>query len=96
MKSLEKYLSTVVSEEEARRIMGPLFGAYELRIADAHYSSKNVEDAFKILDIDTKMSRLDQGYRLIEKVAHTILRIGDAIVIEAYRERAGIGSKTSS
>jgi hypothetical protein len=79
LKSLEKYLATLVPEECAREIMGPLFGAYELRIADAHLPPNDPKNSFKLAGIDSEVPRLDQGYSLIANVARAIWTVGDVV-----------------
>ncbi len=79
LKSLEKYLATLVSPDEARKVMGPLFGVYELRIADAHLPGNDIGEAFTLVGIDPKASRLDQGFTLIDTVAKTIWSIAGIV-----------------
>ncbi len=90
LKSLEKYLATLVPAEDARTAMGPLFGVYELRLADAHLAAKDVENAFKLAGIDREAPPLDQGYSLIRNVADAIWAAG-AIVYKHVRGREGSG-----
>ena len=52
--------------------MGPLFGTYELRLADAHLASENLANSLKLVGIDSQASPLDQGYSLIQNVANAI------------------------
>ena len=79
LKTLEKYLATLVPAEEARRVMGPLFGAYDLRLADAHLATKDHSNSFELSGIDPQASPLDQGYSLIENVAKAIWAVGDIV-----------------
>jgi hypothetical protein len=86
LKSLEKYLATLVPPEDARKIMGPLFGVYELRLADAHLAANDLNNAFKRACVDPKAPPLDQGYSLINNVARAIWTAGD-IVHQHIRHR---------
>ena len=79
LKSLEKFLATLVPEERARQIMGPLFGAYELRLADAHLPASGLKDSFGLAGIDPLAPSLDQGCSLIDNVARTIWTIGHIV-----------------
>jgi hypothetical protein len=79
LKSLEKYLSTLATAEEARKVMGPLFGVYELRLVDAHLGPSDLESSFKLAAIDLHASPLKQGYSLIYSTAEAIWRIGDIV-----------------
>lgn len=76
LKSLEKYLATVVSPETAHALMGPLVGAYELRLADAHLPKEELADAFELARIDREAPPLEQGFRLIASVASALIDIG--------------------
>ncbi|MGO8003378.1 hypothetical protein [Rhizobium ruizarguesonis] len=76
LKSLEKYLGTIITQDDARKMMGPLLGAYNLRIADAHLSSKELTDAFRLAQVDPDASRLEQGMQLLSSVCGTIDQIG--------------------
>jgi hypothetical protein len=79
LKSLEKYLATLVPAEHARKVMGPLFGVYELRLADAHLAAEDLKKAFELADVDPEASSLDQGYSLITNVARAIWSAGDIV-----------------
>jgi hypothetical protein len=79
LKSLEKYLATLVPGEEAREVMGPLFGVYELRLADAHLAASDLECSFKLAGVDHKAPPLVQGHELILSVARAIWRVGDIV-----------------
>lgn len=79
LKSLEKYLGTLVSAADARSAMGPLFGAYELRLADAHLSSEKLKGSLQLLKIDPKAAPIDQGFQLLTAVSESIRQIGGII-----------------
>lgn len=70
-------------------MMGPLFGVYELRVADAHLAAKDLEDAFALAGIDPQASLLDQGYSLIENVARAIWGVGDVVQRHLRSNRKG-------
>jgi len=48
LKSLEKLLGLHVTADVARSLVGPLVGIYELRHADAHLASSEIDDAFAL------------------------------------------------
>jgi hypothetical protein len=79
LKSLEKALATIMSEEEARKTMSPLFGIYELRLGDAHLPSGEIEAAFAKVGVNRNAIRVLQGEQLIAatvtalQAAHDIL-----------------------
>ncbi len=79
LKSLEKFLGTLVSAADARSAMGPLFGAYELRVADAHLSSEKLKESLQLLKIDPNAASIDQGFQLLTAVSEAIRQIGGII-----------------
>ena len=52
LKSLENLLATQVNPNLARQIMCPLVGIYDLRHADAHLPSNEVDDALRLAKVD--------------------------------------------
>ena len=79
LKSLEKYLATLVSADDARKIMGPLFGTYELRLADAHLQADELRRAYDLVGVDPQAPPIDQGFTLIDNVAKTIWVVGNVV-----------------
>jgi len=75
LKWLEKVLATVVSADDSYTIMAPLFGVYELRLADAHLPSSEVDLAMGKAGIDSSKHGIQQGLQLIEKCAEALERI---------------------
>ncbi|ENE1253295.1 hypothetical protein ABM187_003509 [Stenotrophomonas maltophilia] len=75
-KLLQDILATKVGEEEARKVLGPIFGTYDLRVGDAHPTGSGVEDALKLVDIDPNDSPLRQGQALIHNFGYAIWLIG--------------------
>lgn len=65
LKSLEKLLATRITPNLARKVMGPLFGIYELRKPDAHLPSQELSEAFSLVDVDQSAPYVIQGYQLI-------------------------------
>ncbi|HZL59176.1 MAG TPA: hypothetical protein VFC38_05705 [Stellaceae bacterium] len=76
IKSLEKYLATIVSPENARRVTGALAGAYDLRLADAHLPPEELSHAYKLVRVDPEAPLLDQGFWLIASVVSALIEIG--------------------
>lgn len=76
LKSLEKYLATIISPEDARTVVGPLFGAYDLRLADAHLPKEELTKAYDLTRIDPTSPPLEQGYELIVAVASALINVG--------------------
>ena len=75
LKSLEKVLATIISEDAAHRLMSPLFAIYELRLADAHLTSQEVAAALKALRIAGNEAPIDQGYKMLDACVGTIYAV---------------------
>lgn len=75
LKSIEKYLATIVSADDARLIVGPLAGAYDLRVADAHLAKEDLDKAYKLVRVDPNAKSLDQGFWLIATVVSALMGI---------------------
>jgi hypothetical protein len=76
LKSLEKVLATLVSADEARAIMGPLAGAYDLRLADAHLPPDELDNAFALVGVDPSTQPIKQGLSLIVAVVDALYKVG--------------------
>ena len=81
LKSLEKALATKIDPADARAMLRPLVGVYELRLADAHLPPDDVDDAMRLIGVDKASPFVVQGYQLIRAVVAAIYQIG--AVIEA-------------
>jgi len=79
LKSLERVLATLVSSDEAREVMGPLIGIYNLRVGDAHLTSSELNDDFALANIDPAAKPLQQGYQLLYAAVGTLVRINAII-----------------
>jgi hypothetical protein len=75
IKSLEKYLATRVSPNDARLVTGPIAGAYQLRLADAHLPTDELAAAYRLARVDPATSSLHQGFTLISSVALSLIDI---------------------
>ena len=81
LKSLEKVLATKIDPADARAMLGPLVGVYELRLADAHLPSDDIDDAMRLVGVDDALPFVVQGYQLLHAAVAAIHQIG--AVIEA-------------
>ena len=79
LKSLEKVLATKIDQADARAILRPLVGVYELRLADAHLPSDDVDDSMHMIGIDDASPFVTQGYQLIHAAVAAIYQTGDVI-----------------
>ena len=78
LKTLENLLATLVPKENARVIMSPLVGIYELRHGDAHLPSSEINKSFDLIEIDRNSPFINQGFQLLYTCVdhlHLILRL---------------------
>jgi hypothetical protein len=75
-KLLEDVLAQKVGPEKARKVFGPIAGAYDMRVGDAHPTSSKIGDALKLAGIDDNNSFLRQGEQLISNFGQSIWWIG--------------------
>ena len=75
-KLLEDVLAQKIGVDKARRVFGPIVGAYDMRVGDAHPTSSKIGDALKLAGIDGSMSFLRQGEQLISNYGQSIWWIG--------------------
>lgn len=75
-KLLEDVLAQKVGPEKARKVFGPIAGAYDMRVGDAHPTSSKIGDALKLAGIDNSNSFLRQGEQLISNFGQSIWWIG--------------------
>lgn len=75
-KLLQDILSQKVGADIARKVFGPIVGAYDMRLGDAHPTSSKIGEALELAGIDTENSFLRQGQQLISNVGQSIWCIG--------------------
>lgn len=78
LKTIENLLALNITQEEARQILSPFVGVYELRHGDAHLPSSDIENSFNLIEIDRSLPSVIQGYQMIFTCVdnlHVILRI---------------------
>jgi hypothetical protein len=80
LKSLERLLATLTDAADARRIIEPLVGVYQLRLGDAHMPSAEIAGAFAVLGLDRNASSLQQGTQLLHATVSAIYRINEILV----------------
>lgn len=74
LRSLEELL-VVVSEiprDEIKKVTASLVGVYELRHADAHLPRTQLEDSFKLLNLDRSLPFVHQGHDMLHRVVSSI------------------------
>lgn len=75
-KLIEDVLAQKVGFEKARKIFGPIAGAYDMRVGDAHPTSSKIGEALKLAGVDDKNSFLRQGEQLISNFGQSIWWVG--------------------
>lgn len=85
-KLLEDVLAQKIGTDKARRVFGPIVGAYDMRVGDAHPTSSKIGDALKLAKIDGSKSFLRQGEQLISNFGRSIWCI-DRLLFEKSEER---------
>lgn len=65
LKTVENLLAIKIQQEVARKILSPFVGVYELRHGDAHLPSSEIENSFKLINIDRNQPSIIQGYQMI-------------------------------
>ncbi|ABA87424.1 hypothetical protein Pcar_0163 [Syntrophotalea carbinolica DSM 2380] len=75
-KLLQDVLSQKVGLEKAREVFGPIVGAYDMRVGDAHPTGSKIGEALKLAGIDQGASYLRQGERLISNFGRSVWLIG--------------------
>ncbi len=76
-KLLQDILAQSAGAERAHAVFGPIVGTYEMRLGDAHPTSKHIGDALELAGIRQDVSFLRQGERLIQNFGDAIYSIGD-------------------
>jgi len=75
LKSLEKALAVELGADAARSLMSPLFGVYDLRLADAHLPPSSMADALTKIGLNTGALPLEQATQLLESTVSTLDKI---------------------
>jgi hypothetical protein len=79
LKALERLVGHHRTEAEAKVIMAPLFGLYDLRLADAHLGSSNIASALERAKVDDGAPMAMQGRQLIGSFVDTIQAITNVL-----------------
>jgi hypothetical protein len=79
LKTLENLLKTKVGPLAAYSLLSPLHGIYNLRHADAHLPSKELDDAFELVQVDQTQPYVLQGRQLLEACVSALYAISKAL-----------------
>jgi len=82
LKSLEGVLASRVGAEKARQVVGPLVGVYELRLADAHLPTGDIEQAMRLAHVDDGASPILQGFQLLRAAVGALYAICEIVELE--------------
>lgn len=75
LKTIENLLALKIHSVDARKILSPIAGVYELRHADAHLPSNDVEKSFSLIQIDRSLPYITQGYQMINACIDNLYEI---------------------
>lgn len=78
-KALEKLLGSLIPGNDASTMMAPLFGIYDLRLADAHLGSSNIASGKERAGVDDTAPAAMQGRQLLDTFVATLRQISAAI-----------------
>jgi hypothetical protein len=79
LKALERILLERFEDGSVQQICGPLFGIYELRLADAHLPSSELQTSFKKVDVDLTLPYVLQGRDLLASCVTSLWGLGYAL-----------------
>ncbi len=79
LKSLEQLLATRMEPGAAREMMGPLFAVYELRTADAHLPSGQVDQSLLLAGVDKDSPPVHQGLQLLHACVSSIYSVAEVV-----------------
>lgn len=75
LKSLEKVVATISGDSRAHELMEPLFGIYELRLADAHLPGNRIDEALRLVRVDAQANFIVQGFQLLHACVGTLFAL---------------------
>jgi hypothetical protein len=79
LKSLEWLLGHFVSADQARTLLTPLVGIYELRLGDAHLPQSEIAQAFALVGLDRSEGLIQQAKAMIAAAAAAFAAIRTAL-----------------
>jgi hypothetical protein len=79
LKSLEQVVAIAAGAERAHSLLGPLFGIYELRHADAHLPSSEIESSLALVRVDRRAPFVIQGCQLLSACVSSLYAIADEL-----------------
>ncbi len=79
LKTLTSLLAQKISDSEARRLVAPLVGVYELRHADAHLPGSNLADSLQLVKVDPDSPFVIQGYQLLDACVSSLYGVAQVL-----------------
>ena len=79
LKSLERLISEKTDSKQAHNMLSPLFGVYDLRLADAHLASGKVDAALQNIGVNPESGFIHQGMIMIRQVAFVLTKISNTL-----------------
>ncbi|CAM4473979.1 MAG: hypothetical protein LEGION0403_FIIPPAGN_02416 [Legionella sp.] len=79
IKYLENLLASKYDRTRVREVMAPIVGVYELRHADAHLPTTDIDKSFKLVGIDTSRPYVEQGFHMLYMVVASLEKIAEAL-----------------
>lgn len=79
LKTLENLLASKIGSQPARSMLSALVGAYELRHADAHLPSSEIDEALVLLNVDRSLPTIFQGYQLLHACVSSIYGMAEVL-----------------
>jgi len=77
LKRLDRILTAV--GYDGQKLTGVLVGVYELRLADAHLPSGDIEDSMRLVGVDYDVEKFGAGKRLLQNINNALDAIKDAL-----------------
>lgn len=72
IKSLENLLASRWDRNGIRKMTASFVGVYELRHADAHLPSNEIDDAFNLIQVDRSLPFIHQGHQMLHQVVSSM------------------------
>lgn len=79
LKSLERVLATLIPAEDARIVLTPLVGIYELRHGDSHLPGSDIDEAFEMVGVDRGANIVERGYQLMHSCVAALYNIAEIL-----------------
>jgi len=79
LKALEKLVALQLTDTEAASILSPLFGIYDLRLADTHLGSSKIPSGMRRAGVDISDPAAMQGRELLKSFVRTLNEIARSL-----------------